>query len=699
MVFRFKFLLSVLIISLSHAAFAQQSGGCGADILLQEWLESSPVNSNIYESYLEELTQISEGEPITKLGKKKAILTIPVVFHIVHNYGAENITKAQILEQMVTLNEDFRRLNSDTSKTRAEFKGRAIDAEIEFKLATKDPNGNCTDGITRTISTLTYGGDEKVKQIIRWDYKKYLNVWVINYIGAKGSDGTIIAGYSRFPFQTSESEDGIIIDHRFVGSTGTSSGTNSGRTLTHEIGHWLGLLHPFQNGCGGSNCSNSGDRICDTPPISEPSYGCPLGNNSCSNDSPNELDNVENFMDYANGSCTNMFTAGQKNVMQFYGSNATYRGANSSTSSLTATGVFITNPCAPKVDFHTENGRTRICFGEEVIYKDLSWNGDVVDRVWTFEGGSPSSSTFASPKVRYNTSGKFKVTLKVVNSLGESTITKEEFIEVLPDTGEWTSPFKEDFDGQFSRDLWPAETVGSYGWQILKGNSFSGDYAMVGVVDNQTVVNQKYNFYSPNFDLSSHKDLSPKLSFRLAYSARESGAGERLIIYGSDNCGVSWLALKGLVGSSSMFSKSGNNPGWKPTSPGDWKTIEVNLDQHGFAVSTHLSLRFELTSSAGNSVYIDDINVDQFVLSTPNSTQAIQGITVFPNPNTGSFVIRTEPIHGAINIVVSNPLGEIVRTLRSDKQEIEVNLHTAGLYVIWIYNETFSTTQKVVITH
>jgi PKD repeat protein len=690
--------MGILTILFSQNILAQQTGSCGTDELLQNWINESPNNALKYETYLNQLTAIGQESESAKLSKK-AVLTIPVVFHVIHNYGPENISKAQILEQMETLNADFRRQNSDTSKTRSVFRDRAADIEIEFKLAKKDPNGDCTDGITRTVSELTNGADEKVKSLVRWDYKNYLNVWVVNYIGSKDLNGGVMAGYSRFPFQTSESEDGIVIDHRFVGSTGTSNRTNSGRTLTHEIGHWLGLLHPFQGGCGGSNCSTSGDRICDTPPVQDPSYGCPLVKNSCSNDSPDELDNVENYMDYANGSCLNMFTAGQKAVMQYYANNASFRGANTDAATMKSTGVFISNPCSPKADFHIESGRTRLCFGESVTFKDLSWNGETVDRVWTFEGGSPSSSTFSSPTVVYNISGKFKVTLKVTNSLGESEIVKEEFIEVMPKVADWASPFKEDFDGQFSSSLWPRETIETYGWQILKGNSYSGERCMVGVIDNSTPVNQKFNFYSPNFDLSRHKDLSPKLSMRMAYSLRQAGAGERIIIYGSNNCGKTWLALRGLIGSTTMFSKAGNNPGWAPTSQNEWKIIEVNLDQHGFASSTSLMLRFELTSSGGNSVYIDDINVDQFVLSTPFNTLANNQIRVFPNPSNGSFTVQSDGINEAINIEISNPLGEIVRSLVSIKSETEVNLPASGMYLLRIYNESFSTIKKVIVTH
>lgn len=692
----FLFLFTLVPFSFS------QNGQCGTDQKTQEWISASPENQKKYESFLEQLTVIAETYNDDKLSKKKAVVTIPVVFHVMHNYGSENISKAQILEQMETLNKDFRKLNSDTSNTRTIFKGRSADFEVEFKLANLDPNGNCTDGITRTATMLTYGGDEDVKDLIRWDYKKYLNIWVISFIGRKPeTEGSIIAGYSRFPFDTDASTDGIIIDHRFVGSTGTSSATVAGRTLTHEIGHWLGLLHPFQNGCGGSNCSNSGDRICDTPPVAKASSGCPIGNNSCSNDSPDELDNVENFMDYANGNCTNMFTAGQKAVAKYFlGVTNNGRGSNVSASNMTATGAFTSNPCAPKADFHTTSRAVKICQGASIAYADLSWNGEVTDRVWTFEGGSPSSSTFASPLVVYNSPGKYKVTLKVTNSKGESEISKTDFIEVLPAIANLASPFEESFDNAASPALWSSTSTGDYGWKILKGPSHSGGYALVGVINENTPINEKFYIYSPAFDLNAHKNLSPKLSMRVAYSLRQTGAGERIVISGSNDCGITWLPIKGLVGASNLKSVSGNNPGWSPKSTSDWIVVWADLNQQGFQNSRNLMLRFELTSAAGNSVYIDDININQFVLSTPIIDTYNARIHLFPNPNQGSFVINSEGLKENINIELYDPLGKLVRSLNVDGlQNTQITVDEPGIYMVHLHNQNFTITRKVVVTN
>ena len=136
---------------------------------------------------------------------------------------------------MRVLNEDFMRLNPDTVDTRDIFKGVAANCNIQFKLATTDPYGNCTDGITRTVSPLTNGGDEDAKKLIDWDRKKYLNVWVVKSIGRAAN----ILGYARLPTSRDKVGDGIIILSDYVGTIGTGNSNYMGRTLTHEIGHGL----------------------------------------------------------------------------------------------------------------------------------------------------------------------------------------------------------------------------------------------------------------------------------------------------------------------------------------------------------------------------------------------------------------------------------------------------------------------------
>jgi hypothetical protein len=214
---------------------------------------------------------------------------IPIVFHIIHNNGVENIGDEQILDAVRILNDDFNKLNTDWDNVRSEFLDRVADVGVEFRLAGKDPQGNCTNGITRTVSELTNAGDEEMKALIVWPRNKYLNVWV-----AASANGA--AGYTFRPgtAQWYPLEDGIVLQHSYTGSIGTSTVGRS-RALTHEVGHWINLPHTWGDGntpAIASNC-NQDDGVTDTPNTIGWTT-CNLNGTSCGS-----LDNVENYMDYS----------------------------------------------------------------------------------------------------------------------------------------------------------------------------------------------------------------------------------------------------------------------------------------------------------------------------------------------------------------------------------------------------------------
>jgi hypothetical protein len=292
--------------------------------------------------------------------KAGSIIYIPVVFHIIHNNGLENISQAQIMNQIKIINEDFRRKEGtpgfNTDPTSA-------DVEIEFRLAQFDPNGNKSDGIIRVQSTATTGAnDANVKNLSFWDSNRYLNIWVVRDIdlGSGIPVGNIVLGYAQFPWERSfrPTTDGVVVRADQIGVIGLGQVAQGGRTLTHEIGHWLGLFHTFQGGCAGgtsANCASAGDGICDTPPVAEASSGCQTTKNSCSNDVPDLIDQVRNYMDYSNGNCMNTFTNGQKARMferlrdfraTLFANNPTYAGINGQT------GNYVTfNPAAIKAPY------------------------------------------------------------------------------------------------------------------------------------------------------------------------------------------------------------------------------------------------------------------------------------------------------------------------------------------------------------
>jgi Pregnancy-associated plasma protein-A/Secretion system C-terminal sorting domain len=246
------------------------------------------------------------------------------VVHVLYKNAAQNISNAQIYSQIDILNADYRRLNADTLNTPAMFDSIAADIEVEFCLASIDPDGNPSNGITRTS---TSGGqlfgffspifeDAKFDSLgghDAWPADQYLNMWVCEAFPG-------LLGYAQFP-GGDPATDGVVISYQAFGNTGTVTAPSTlGRTASHEVGHWMGLYHIWGDD---QDCTGS-DSIFDTPNATGASSSdCESSRNSCSNEDafwgafdPNDM--VQNYMDYSHDSCMNMFTLGQKARMHSF---------------------------------------------------------------------------------------------------------------------------------------------------------------------------------------------------------------------------------------------------------------------------------------------------------------------------------------------------------------------------------------------
>lgn len=274
-------------------AFTQKRT-CGTMDHFQHQKEMDPE----LENRLNEIEQFTKD--YQKTNAKQQVVTIPIVFHVVFKTPTQNISDAQVLSQLQVLNDDFRRLNSDQDN----IWPQAADTEIEFCLATLDPNGDPTTGITRTSTNVTnFGTSDDVKfdisgGIDAWPTDQYLNVWVCQIGGG-------ILGYGQFPGGDPDT-DGVVCDYKYFGTIGTASAPfDLGRTATHEVGHYLNLRHIWGDG----DCPVD-DFVADTPRSDAPNFGCAIGHQSCSS-----TDMVQNYMDYSDDGCMNLFTLDQKSRM------------------------------------------------------------------------------------------------------------------------------------------------------------------------------------------------------------------------------------------------------------------------------------------------------------------------------------------------------------------------------------------------
>ncbi|MGV3631115.1 MAG: M43 family zinc metalloprotease [Bacteroidota bacterium] len=281
-----KLILFFTFVSSAVISFGQQQDHktCGHTAVTRELWAKNPQLKTEYETMIKNLLKNSKKT----VQNKTAIYTIPIVFHIIHEYGTENITDAQVYDQVDILNRDYNKLNADTNLVVPEFQDLIADVKIQFKLPAYDYKGDCTNGIEHINSHETNNGDDFSK-IHQWDRNMYLNVWVVNSM----RDG--VAGYAYYPSDIgfgNSFADGVIILNDYIGSIGTSDDYSS-RALTHEIGHYLGLSHTWGStndpevGCGD-------DGVADTP--------LTAGHNNCSPSilfdyecDTQEIDTVYNF--------------------------------------------------------------------------------------------------------------------------------------------------------------------------------------------------------------------------------------------------------------------------------------------------------------------------------------------------------------------------------------------------------------------
>ncbi len=274
-------------------------------------------NPGMYLSFQYMEQQLMQQHGLDPSQRTNEVYNLPVVVHVIHNgesYGSSvNITDEQIFSAIAAMNNDFRHIAGTNGD------GAGPDIGVEFCLAVRDPNGAPTNGINRVngsavplYSTLGISGsgssaasESAVKALSTWPRASYVNIWVVSEIdGNDGGSG--IQGYAYFPFNSPV--DGIVILYNAFGTTGNlKSYTNMNRTITHEMGHYLGLYHTF-NGTSScsveSDCNTAGDRVCDTPVT--------IQNASCSNPACSGTQQVQNYLDYTQQTCQNMFSEGQK---------------------------------------------------------------------------------------------------------------------------------------------------------------------------------------------------------------------------------------------------------------------------------------------------------------------------------------------------------------------------------------------------
>ncbi len=656
MIFPTKMLTKLFLVFVLSFIFAFQSS---SQVQLQNtdpcffdtYLKQHQNHANKFEKTIQSYLNIQKftGNKLQSGSTK----IIPVVVHIIHNGSTENISDAQIQSQIDVLNEDFRKIIGSNGF------GNGVDTEVEFCLAKITPDGKCTNGIVRIQSQLanhqTYQRS-MLKNLSYWDNTRYLNMYVVKSIN--GTSGTL--GYSSFPGGPPD-EDGIVVRHNYFGKIGTAAGT-LGRTTTHEISHWFGLYHTFNNGCGVDTCTD-GDYVCDTPPVALPNFGCP-NVNSCSNDFPNVNDQVQNYLDYTNDACKNMFTAGQKQRMD--ATLNTFRWNIWQYTNIVSTGCdsgYISPTCNAVADF-TANAQ-RICIGNPVLFTNKSLN-NCTTFFWSFQGGNPVTSILPNPLVTYSTLGNYSVSLIATNAIGTDSVLFTNYITVTTPTVGQNLPFAEDFE----TSTFPPNGItvdnpdGGVTWELdTTAIKFSG----MGSAKINNLINTNYGqsdaLIFPNFDLSSFVG-APRLTFRWAYAKSDPSYSDELLVLISTDCGVNFSQLFYRTGTSMTTGTTQTTP-YIPNSATVWKMANINLS--AYANSNSAILKIVNVTDGGNNLYIDSINIGGFSTGTMEFNETQYNVNVFPNPTTDIVTLnftlnQPEPV----KISIFNTLGQQVFTEEGD---------------------------------
>lgn len=628
---------------------------------------------------------------------------IPVVFHVLHDDGPENISKAQIEDQLRILNEDFSGTNADTALIPDPFKPLKANCQVVFKLARLDPNGNCTEGIVRIQTPKTYNASNSngAKKLSNWNSSHYLNIWVVFSVGVPTLGAQGIA-YSSLPSQAGTLFDGIVIIHNYVGSIGTGLGNND-RALTSEVAKWLGVPLISQL----VNCADDG--IDDTPlATNNINYVCysdfPYNVGVCTPASVNPHGEMfNNFMSTNFDPCQNQFTWGQKDVMTntLEGTNGS-NGARSSLISnqnLINTGTAPTSPtvpCLPIADF-TQN-RMMICEGDSIQFEDISYNGNITGRTWQFNGGTPSSSNQVSPVITYNNAGSFNTSLGVNSSVGDALRIKQNNVLVSPILPAIPGLINETFadENNFNSNwivLNPNQSIVK--WQRTTTVGYDDTFSARFDNFNSEFTHEIGELISPSFSLSNVQ--SPiTLKFMLAAADLGTISNDRLVVLTSINCGKSWSIRKVLIGND--FNSTGTvTTFFTPQDQTQWKEIKVNINALASNNNVRVKFLYQGGSNRMNNVYIDRIKLD--VPTTIGNLASDELFELFPNPASDFIQINcSDKINQAFELSIYNLNGQLVQKTQviESFSQIPIDL-PAGMYFVkaQIGNRIFS--KKLVV--
>lgn len=648
----------------------------------------------------------------------QAIITIPVVVHVLWNSPVENISDNQIFSQMIVLNEDFGRTNSDTTNTPPPFSLIAANTGIQFCLAQRDPNGNLCTGIERRQTTVASFAVDQMKFFAQggldiWDPTRYFNIWVCN-------DGQF--NYGEFPTSTVSNTFGAVVHYSLFGSNYTIYGvfpniiapTNKGRSGTHEVGHCFNLRHIWADepACTGS------DFCSDTPNQAGYSSNCLTfpHYDACTPNGDGIM--FQNYMDYSIGSCMNLFTQGQSARMNAVLSIAPYDGLASSNGCspvVTTSNSGIDSINAPKGNICTAT------FTPVVVLKNFGVDNLTsciinyyVDAnspsTFSWSGNLPSLGTTSVSLSPLTTTGglhTFTAFTTTPNGAADSQVSNDSltssfnvFISGIP------LPFTEGFESStFIPSGWTLQNPDNSNTWMRTTQVFSTGIACAKM-DNlgyQSSIGEIDEMITMSIDLTTVSN--PGLTFDYAYTyylqtnPYPQNYTDSLAVLISTDCGQTFSPIfyKGGVQLATVAPVP-NGPEFVPAT-GDWQRVILSLAS--YQASTNAIFKFKNITEWGNQLYIDNINIENNV--GVNNISLDPFVKIYPNPTDGQlFVDMNFSYLENLSVKILDVLGKEIFQIQLNEVmksilEIDLSKFSNGIYAVVLLSDHGSTTQKVML--
>ena len=632
-------LLLLALVFLTGKSNAQTIQPCYTTEMTKIYQAQHPEIAEVEKQFNMQIEELIRTGNINKYARTAGrqwdgVYDIPLVFHVIHNYGTElTQTTDNAIYKLVAEMNKFYSLQNDTTSVVREWKKYVGKANFRFHLATKDPQGNPTKGITHRFSYLTFGGDDQAK-MDQWPPTSYVNIWTIQRIGAQTTGGIIVA-YATPPSSAASNPyyDGIITNYGFLGDASNYGTLASGGSIDHEMGHILGLSHTFghTNTPGpshdpGTNYSGScgDDDDVDDTPITDGCLGCcNLFDTVCSQNyfkiytSSTGADSLVNYPDTANeqnimnyATCKVMFTKGQ--VERMRGSlNDDLAGRKNlcSDTNLIYTGALDPMPdLPPVVDFSVKNPSTGVntyftCPGVNLKFTSQCWNDTVTSVNWTFSNGanqptaSASSTGTTGNNVVSNVNNSFSepgwvsVTLAATgNNSGTTTTTNTTAAFVADLTGKSPEGYIQDFNVSGDRAKWPLFNYynNNFAWELNDNVGFHDHSCIMykGFDDRSFPTNLTGrpvgdfdDFFSIPVDLTSMATGKCNLNYAFSGASRTGNIRDMndtlQILYSTDSS-KTWKSLAKL-GKAQIANKGAVSTAYTPQYETDWSTTTIPI--------------------------------------------------------------------------------------------------------------------------